>query len=69
LSDLQAIFEASEPVKFQIANASGDNQRTKGSVIVSGLVIISSLNISAAVKQNATYDASLTGYGPYTVGA
>lgn len=69
LSDLQSIFEASEPVKFQIANASGDNQRTKGTVIVSGQVIISALNISAAVKNNATYDASLTGYGPYTVGA
>ena len=69
LSDLQSIFEAADPVKFQIANVSGDNNRTKGSVIVSGLVVISSLNISAAVKQNATYDASLTGYGPYTVGA
>ena len=36
LSDIEDIYEDSTPVKFQIANVSGDNQRTKGSVIVSG---------------------------------
>ena len=69
LADLMDIYEASEPVKFQIANVSGANQRTKGTVIVSGSVVITALNISAQNRQNATYDATLTGYGEYTVGA
>lgn len=69
LADLMDVYEASEPVKFQIANVSGANQRTKGSVIVSGSVVITALNISAQNRQNATYDATLTGYGEYTVGA
>jgi hypothetical protein len=56
-------------VKFQIANVSGANQRTKGSVLMSGSVIVSSLSINAANRQNATYDATLTGYGDYTVGS
>ena len=69
LADLMDVYEASEPVKFQIANVSGANQRTKGTVIVSGSVVITALNISAQNRQNATYDATLTGYGDYTVGA
>jgi hypothetical protein len=69
LSDLEDIYEGSTPVKFQIANVSGDNQRTKGSVIVSGSVIISSLQLNAASRSNADYNATLTGYGEYTVGA
>ena len=69
LNDIQAIFEASAPVKWQIANVSGANQRTKGTVICSGSCIISSLSINAANRQAATYDTTLTGYGDYTVGA
>ena len=69
LADLMDVYEASEPVKFQIANVSGANQRTKGTVIVSGSVIISSLSITAGNRQTATYDCSLSGYGDYTVGA
>ena len=69
LSDLMDIYEASSPVKFQIANVSGDNNRTKGTVIVSGSVVVTALNISAQNRQNATFDATLTGYGDYTVGA
>jgi predicted secreted protein len=68
LADLMDVYEASEPVKFQIANVSGANQRTKGAVIVEGSVVITALNISAQNRQNATYDATLTGYGEYTVG-
>jgi hypothetical protein len=56
-------------VKWQIANVSGDNQRTKGSVISSGSATITSLQTNAAVKQNADYTATLTGYGAYTVGS
>ena len=69
LSNIMDIYEASAPVKFQIANTSGANNRTKGSVIVSGSVVITSLSVSAQNRQNATYDATLTGYGEYTVGA
>lgn len=69
LNDLQTIFEAAAPVKWQIANVSGANQRTKGTVICSGSCIISSLSINAANRQSATYDTTLTGYGDYTVGA
>ena len=69
LSDLETIYENSTPVKWQIANVSGTNNRTKGSVIASGSCVITQLTINAAVKQNATYDAQLQGYGAYTVGA
>ena len=69
LANIEDIFEASTPVKFEIANVSGANQRTKGSVLVSGLVTITQLTINAANRQNATYDTTLTNYGDYTVGA
>ena len=69
LASIEDIFEASTPVKFEIANVSGANQRTKGSVLVSGLVTITQLTINAANRQNATYDTTLTNYGDYTVGA
>lgn len=69
LSDLETIYEASSPVKFQIANVSGDNQRTKGAVIISGSVIIATLTLNGPNRQNADYTAQLTGYGAYTVGA
>lgn len=69
LSDLESIYEESSPVKFQIANVSGDNQRTKGAVIISGSVIISTLTLNGPNRQNADYTAQLTGYGAYTVGA
>ena len=69
LASLESIYEGAVPVKFLIANVSGDNQRTKGSVIMSGSVILSQLAIQAQNRQNATYTATLTGYGDYTVGA
>ena len=69
LSDLESIFEAGTPVKWLIANTSGANQRTKGTTIVSGSCIVQSLTLNGPNRQNATYDASLAGYGPYTVGA
>ena len=69
LSEIESIFEAGTPVKFQVANVSGANNRTKGAVIVSGSVIVSQLTINAQNRQNATYDTTLNGYGAYTVGA
>jgi hypothetical protein len=69
LSELEAIYEAGTPVKFQIANASGVNNRTKGAVIMSGSVILSQLTINAPNRQNTSYDAQLAGWGPFVVGA
>ena len=69
LADLESIFEAGTPVKWLIANVSGANQRTKGTTIVSGSCIVQNLTLNGPNRQNATYDASLAGYGPYTVGA
>lgn len=69
LSDLETIYENSTPVKWQIANVSGANNRTKGAVIASGSCVLSQLTINAAVKTKATYEAQLQGYGDYTVGA
>ena len=69
LSEVEAIYEAGTPVKWQIANVSGANQRTKGSVIVSGSCLLTQLSIQAQNRSNATFDAQLTGYGTYTVGS
>lgn len=69
LGEIEAVFESGTPVKFQIANVSGTNNRTKGAVIVSGSVIVSQLTINAQNRQNATYNTTLNGYGEYTVGA
>ena len=69
LADLEDIYEASTPVKFKIANTSGANNRTAGSIIISGSVIVSQLSINSPNKQNADYTASLTGYGDYIVAA
>ena len=69
LADVEEIYEASTPVRWQIANTSGDNQRTKGTVIASGSCIITQLAINGANRQNADYTAQLTGYGELVVAA
>lgn len=69
LASVEDIYEASAPVKFQIANVSGANNRTKGTVICSGSVVITQLTLNAQNRQNATYSTTLSGYGMYTVGA
>ena len=68
LSEIEAIYEAGTPVKWQIANVSGDNNRTKGTVIASGSCILS-LSVSAQNKADATYTANMQGYGEMTVGS
>ena len=68
LSELETIKEAGTPVKFKIANVSGNNNRTAGTVIVSGSVIISQLTINGPLGA-ADYTAQLQGYGNYTVGS
>jgi len=69
LGTLIDFYESSTLLYWQIANVSGDNQRTKGSVIVSGQARIGSIAVNAANRQVATYDTQLSGYGDYTVGA
>lgn len=68
LAELETIKEAGNPVKWQIANVSGDNQRTKGAVIASGSVILTQLTLNGPLG-TADYTAQMNGYGPYTVGA
>lgn len=69
LADLENIYQAGTPVKWKIANVSGANQRTAGAVIASGSCLLTQLTIQGPNRQNATYDAQLTGYGIYTVSA
>ena len=68
-ASIEDIYEAGTPVRFQIANTSGANNRTKGAIICSGSVVITQLTLNAPNRQNATYDTQLTGYGIYTVAA
>ena len=69
LAEIESIYEAGTPVKFQIANVSGANQRTKGAVIVSGSVIVSQLEIQSQNRTSAQYNTTLNGYGEFAVGA
>ncbi len=66
-ANVEDIYEASAPVKFEIANVSGANQRTKGSVLIAGSVVITSLVLNAPNRQVATYDCQMQGYGDYVV--
>jgi hypothetical protein len=69
LADIETLYENGGPAKWQIANVSGDNQRTKDSVIVSGSVVLAQLSINGPNRQSADYSAQFSGYGDYTVGA
>ena len=68
LADLEGIYESGTPVRFLIANVSGANQRTMGTVIVSGSVILQTLTINAPNRQDSDYSSQMVGYGSYTVG-
>ena len=69
LADIEVIYENGTPVKWQIANVSGDNQRTKGSIIVSGSVILQTLTLNGPNRNNADYTSQLAGYGEFVVSA
>lgn len=69
LASIEDIYEAGTPVLWQIANVSGANQRTKGTVIASGSVLLTSLTMTGPNRQNATFDVQMSGFGAYTVGA
>lgn len=68
LADLEEIYKNGIPVRFLIANVSGANQRTMGTVIVSGSVILQTLTINAPNRQDSDYSSQMVGYGPYVVG-
>lgn len=68
LNSIEEIYTSSAPVKWEIANVSGANNRTKGVSIVQGSTTISQLTINAQNKNVATYNIQLTGYGAYVVG-
>jgi len=68
-ASIEEIYEASTPVRFQIANVSGANNRTKGAIICSGSVVVTQLTLNAPNRQNASYTTNLAGYGIYTVSA
>ena len=69
LSSLMSNYENEVLMYWQIAAVSGDNNRTKGSVIVSGQCYITQLDINAANRQAGEYTSRLTGDGDYTVAA
>ena len=69
LASIEEIYEAGTPVKWKIANVSGANQRTASSTIASGSCLLTQLSIQAQNRSNATYQATLNGYGAYTVGS
>jgi len=69
IANLETIYRNSQPVKFKIANTSGDNNRTATTTIVSGSVVFTSLELQGPNRQTAQYNATLQGYGPYVVSA
>ena len=69
LADIETIYQNGTPVKWQIANVGGDNNRTVSSVIVSGSLVIQQLTLNGPVGQVADYNAQMQGWGEYTVAA
>ena len=69
LASIESIYEAATPVKWEIANVSGANQRTKGTVIVSGSALVQTLTLNGPNRANAEYTINLQGYGPYVLAA
>lgn len=64
---IEAIYISGTPVKWQIANVSGDNQRQNATAIVSGSALLTQLTLNGPNRQNADYTAQFNGYGDYTV--
>ena len=69
LADIETIYQNGTPVKWQIANVGGDNNRTVSSLIVSGSLFVQQLTLNGPVGQVADYNAQMQGWGAYTVAA
>jgi hypothetical protein len=63
LSDLESIYINGTPVNWQIANVSGDNNRTAGTQIAHGQVVLTQLTLNSPNRQTADYQATMQGYG------
>lgn len=48
---------------WELADASGPNQQTEGTVLASGSAMLTNLTENAPVQQNITYNATFTGVG------
>ena len=55
------------PIDWELATFNSTNNRTKVSSIATGKCKITSVNPVGQNRQNATYSATLNGYGPITV--
>ena len=55
-------------INWQIALASGENNRTKGTVICSGRGKMTNVQATGAVNQPATYSGTINGYGEIVPG-
>lgn len=66
---IETIYTNGTPVKWIIANVSGDNQRQNATAIVSGSALLTQLTLNGPSRQNADYTAQFNGYGDYTVAA
>ena len=63
LASIEELYEAGQPVRWNIKNVSGDNNRTaEGTAILFGKAVITSLSIQANNKAAATYSTQLQGY-------
>lgn len=58
-----------DQIDWQIALASGENNRTKGTVICQGKGKIVNMQATGQVGQNASYTGTVNIYGPVTVPA
>lgn len=55
-------------IDWEIAYASGENNRTKGMRICNGKGKLSNIQASAQVSQQVTYSGTINGYGPLVPG-
>ena len=69
MAAIEVIYQNGTPVKWKIANVSGDNNRTASSTIVSGSALVTQLQASGPNRSNAAYTTTLNGYGDYEVAA
>lgn len=68
LDTFESAFSNDTMLYWQIANVSGTNNRTKGSVIASGRCYATSISVQSNNRQIVTFNVTMTGVGDFTVG-
>lgn len=63
LTDIEGMYEAAQPVVFEIAFVSGANQRTQTNKICYGQANITNLTLNGPNRANADYNVTLNGFG------